>query len=325
MGTLTWPEGIDARPIDKGDAEAWAELLAAREKVDQEGENYDADDLIEELEDAQLDTSRDTVGLWADGRMIGYGKVYAPSSVVDVARIRTEGTVHPQWRRQGLGTALQRWLIQRAGEVHIEKHPETTGEINTATISTNVGADRLLRTFGFEECRYFFDMKRPLDAAVPEATLADGLRLAQFDPAMDEDVRVTHNEAFRDHWGSTPRDPESWKNWVTGSRAFRRGQSYVVLDGDTIAAYVLGYEWVADTEATGIKELYIGQVGTLRAYRGRGLARAALAKVLTEAVQAGFQRAGLGVDADNPTGALGLYEGLGFAIHSKWITYRLPL
>ena len=51
----------------------------------------------------------------------------------------------------------------------------------------------------------------------------------------------------------------------------------------------------------------------------------ALAKVLTEAVQAGYQRAGLGVEADNPTGALGLYESLGFSVHSKWVTYRLPL
>ncbi|HET6986746.1 MAG TPA: acetyltransferase, partial [Kribbella sp.] len=57
----------------------------------------------------------------------------------------------------------------------------------------------------------------------------------------------------------------------------------------------------------------------------RGLARAALAKVLADGVQAGYQRAGLGVDADNPTGALGLYEGLGFTVHSKWISYRLPL
>ena len=36
-------------------------------------------------------------------------------------------------------------------------------------------------------------------------------------------------------------------------------------------------------------------------------------------------RAGLGVDADNPTGALGLYESLDFAVHSKWVTYRLLL
>jgi len=90
-------------------------------------------------------------------------------------------------------------------------------------------------------------------------------------------------------------------------------------------AYALGYEWVADTEVTGVREVYVGQVGTRREYRGRGLARAALAKVLTEGARTGYQRASLGVDADNPTGALGLYESLGFSVHSKWITFRRAL
>jgi ribosomal protein S18 acetylase RimI-like enzyme len=325
MGRESWPEGIEARPIEKGDADAWAELLAAKEKVDQQGENYNAQDLIDELGDPHVDPALDTIGLWADGRMVAYGKVHAAESVVDVDRVRTEGTVHPEWRRRGIGTALMPWLIRRAGELHVEKHPEAAGEVGNGALSTNIGADRLLRKFGFEERRYFFDMKRGLDEPVPEVALADGLRMVPFDASMDEALRVTHNEVFLDHWGSTPKDPESWKTWFTGIRSFRGGSSYVVMDGETIAAYVLAYEWEADTEATGVRELYVGQVGTVRSYRGRGLARVALAKVLAEAAQAGYERAGLGVDADNPTGALGLYESLGFSVRNKWITYGLPL
>ena len=325
MGTVNWPEGVEARPIYTGDADAWAELLAAKEKIDQEGENYSPQDLIDQLNGPHLDGALDTIGLWAEGRMVAYGKVHAAASVIDVDRVRTEGTVHPEWRRRGLGTALMPWLIQRAAVVYADMHPDAPGEVDNSAISTNIGADRLLQKFGFKECRYFFDMKRSLDQAVPEPPLADGLRLVPFDMSMDETLRVAHNEVFLDHWGSTPKDEKSWNTWVTGARAFRGGSSYLVLDGETIAAYVLGYEWEADTEATGLKELYIGYLGTRRSYRGRGLARVALAKVLTEAAQAGYQRAGLGVDADNPTGALRLYEGLGFLVHSKWVTYRLPL
>jgi mycothiol synthase len=322
---MSWPEGSDARPIDKGDADAWAELLAAKEKVDQEGENYDAQDLIDELEDPHLDPAVDTIGLWADGRMIAYGKLHASPAVIDLDRVGTEGAVHPEWRRRGIGTALMPWLMNRAAELHAAKHPDAPGEVTSNRISTNVGAERLFQKFGFEERRYFFDMRRPLDQPVPEVALADGLRLVPFDMSMDEAMRLAHNEVFLDHWGSTPKDADSWKTWFTGARAFRGGSSYVVLDGDTIAAYVLGYEYEADTEATGIRELYIGQVGTVKSYRGRGLARLTLAKVLTEAARAGYQRSALGVDADNPTGALGLYERLGFAVSSKWISYGLPL
>ncbi len=32
----------------------------------------------------------------------------------------------------------------------------------------------------------------------------------------------------------------------------------------------------------------------------------------------------LGVDAESPTGALGLYEGLGFEVHMRSIAYHRP-
>jgi mycothiol synthase len=100
--------------------------------------------------------------------------------------------------------------------------------------------------------------------------------------------------------------------------------SFLVLDGDQIVAYSLGYEYDADTEAIGIRDVWIGQLGTRRTHRGRGLGRLVLTRAMTEAAGTGFQRASLGVDAENPTGALGLYESLGFTIKSKSITYRRP-
>jgi ribosomal protein S18 acetylase RimI-like enzyme len=38
-----------------------------------------------------------------------------------------------------------------------------------------------------------------------------------------------------------------------------------------------------------------------------------------------MEYAALGVDAGNPTGALALYEGLGFVPVRKWINHRKPL
>ena len=327
MGTTEgWPGGVEARPIEKTDAEAWAALLAAKEKVDQEGENYDADDLIEELGDPKLNAATDSLALWSGELMVGYGKVRGPDEVLDVDRVFAEGCVHPEWRGRGLGGGLMTWLTGRATTLHQERHPEAPGEIGTGAISTNESALKLFAAHGFEACRYFFHMQRDLGAEpMPASPVADGLRLVAFDPTYDEALRLTHNEVFLDHWGSTPKDPESWKTWFTGSRAFRGTQSYVVLDGERIAAYVLGYEYVADTAVTGIRELYVGQVGTKRDYRGRGAARAALAQVMTVAQEAGFQRVSLGVDAENPTGALGLYEKLGFQVKTKSISYRRPI
>jgi ribosomal protein S18 acetylase RimI-like enzyme len=46
---------------------------------------------------------------------------------------------------------------------------------------------------------------------------------------------------------------------------------------------------------------------------------------MTVAEDAGFRRVSLGVDAENPTGALGLYEKLGFRTKHQQIIHRLPI
>jgi len=321
----TFPEWVEARPIEKTDAEEWAALLAEAQEVDRTEEHFDADDLLEELSNPKLIADRDTVGLWADGVMVAVGLVYWRENLVDVDRLNTDATVRPAWRRRGLGRALMTWMVSRARELHELHHPEVEAEINSVAISTNAGAAALFTSLGFEECRYAFTLRCPLDTPAPVVEVPDGLRLVPFGPEYDEALRLTHNEVFLDHWGSTPKDEETWKTWFTGSRAFRSELSFLVLDGDQIVSYATAYEYVAETAATGIREVYVGQVGTVRSHRGRGLAAVAMSALMRQAQQAGFKRASLGVDAENPTGALGLYERLGFGQHSKWTTYRLPL
>lgn len=323
MGTESWGEGIEARPIAKGDAAAWADLLAAAEKVDDTGEHYDADDLDEELDDPKLNAPTDTFALWSGERMAGYAVVRSNPSSVDVERVWAEGTVHPDLRRRGLGARLLDWTGTRGQALHDERRPDLPGELHISVADGNDGQRTMIESAGFEPVRYFFEMKLELDGR-PDAgdVVPESLRLLPFDRAYDEATRVAHNEAFRDHWGTSPRDEEMWRTWFTGARAFRAQYSRLLLDGDgEVAAYVLGYEFAADTEATGVRELYIGQVGTRRPYRGRGAANALLASTLAAAAAGGFGTASLGVDAANPTGALSLYERLGFTVTRRRTSY----
>ena len=54
-----------------------------------------------------------------------------------------------------------------------------------------------------------------------------------------------------------------------------------------------------------------------RPWRRRGLARALTAASLVTFRERGLDEGMLGVDSENPNGALGLYEGLGFSVHSR--------
>lgn len=67
--------------------------------------------------------------------------------------------------------------------------------------------------------------------------------------------------------------------------------------------------------------MYLGQVGVRRPWRRRGLAAALLAEVLAAAEVAGKRLVTLGVDADSPTGAVGVYQRVGFTVRSRAATY----
>jgi ribosomal protein S18 acetylase RimI-like enzyme len=186
---------------------------------------------------------------------------------------------------------------------------------------------RLLGRSGYTPVRWWNTMR--LDLADPPAQAArelpGGLRVVPFDPRYDDAVRRAHNEAFAGHWGSSERDAGEWAQWFTGQRAFSAATSHLALDGDEVAGYLLAYHWAAEEAATGVREAYIGQLGTRSTWRGRGVATALLGRALAASREAGFQRASLDVDTANATGALGLYERFGFAVDVRRISHVKPL
>ncbi len=293
--------------------------------MDDEGGHQERGDLLESLADPKLDPARDTLSLWDGERMIGYGKVSVWPSVRDVDRVSMEGRIHPDWRRRGLGRRLLDWECARALAAHHEHHPGVPGEYSSGGNVENVGEQALFAEAGFAPVRYYLSMERDLSAPIPEASELDGLLVVPFDVAWEEATRIAHNEAFLDHWGSLARDADDWRRTVSGSPAFRAPMSVLALDGNEVAAYVMAYEHAAATSATGVRDLYIRRVGTRRPYRGRGVARTLLAHVLAAAAGAGYDRASLGVDAENPTGALGLYERIGFVTRRKRAAYSRPM
>ena len=75
----------------------------------------------------------------------------------------------------------------------------------------------------------------------------------------------------------------------------------------------------------GLRRGWLDNVFTRRAWRRRGLAAALIARSLRLLRDRGMTSAALGVDADNPTGALALYEASGFQIHDRFAAWRKPM
>ena len=99
----------------------------------------------------------------------------------------------------------------------------------------------------------------------------------------------------------------------------------IAWDGDEIAAGVNNSIHPEENEALGIQRGWLDSVFTRRAWRRRGLARALIARSLVLFRDRGMTSAALGVDADNPSGALGLYEEAGFAVDDRFTASRKPM
>ena len=96
----------------------------------------------------------------------------------------------------------------------------------------------------------------------------------------------------------------------------------VALDGDEVAGGIINDIDRNQNAALGVERGWLQSVFTRRRWRRRGLATALIAESLRVLLDRGMTSAALGVDADNPSGAFGLYEGLGFEVDSRATAWR---
>ncbi|MFB9433572.1 GNAT family N-acetyltransferase [Streptoalloteichus tenebrarius] len=305
---------------------AWVELLDEVETVDQTGERTTAEDLEEWISDPTIELGRDSLVAFDGETLVAQGIVTGRVTDEGIHRVRVEGAVRPSHRGRGLGAELLRRLFARGEELHRERHPDIPAEMEVGCHEPNRQFAALLEQLGLRPIRRFYDMRRDLGRPIDPVVVPEGLRLVEYTAELDDKVRVAHNAAFVDHWGNSAMDEERWKRACTGSYSFRPSLSYLLLTPDgEVAAYLLTREHPADTEATGVRSAVIDLLGTRREWRGRGAGTALLMHALAAYVRNGFERAELGVDVSNPTGALGIYERCGFEVATGWVAYSRAL
>ncbi len=318
---LSLPAGLTARPMRADDMAAAADLLAAAEVVDDTGEHESAEGLADWWVNDLVDLTRDSLLVQTpDGEVVALAAVVAPPTFRDAFTVYLEGCVHPDRRGRGIGRALLAWQLARGAQVHAERHPEAPARLTVSVFATMGTAEALVRHAGLTPQRWFSQMARPL-TGLPATPAVPGVRLVPFTFDRDDEVRRAHNAAFSGHYGSSERDAASWQVLFTGQRSFRPDLSVLAIEDGAVLGYVLAYVSEATTEATGDRETYLGQIGVLPHARGRGIAKATITEALRLAAGHDCQVAALQVDSENGSGAVGLYEGLGFVTQRTRVSW----
>ena len=311
--------GLTWRALEPAGVAALAVLVAAVEDAAAAPYRTSQDELADRLRADDLTPSSDTLGGWSsDGVLRAWAMVDQPAGDERVVRAFLSGGVDPVWTGRGIGRQVLRWSVDRARQRIAASGKDAPARIGVFTDDTDARTAALVEATGLTPVRYYAEMRRPCDRALPDVVLdrtIGPITLRPWSDDVEEAARVAHNEAFADHWGSEPR---TRTQWFEGRSMFAPAWSFVAVDGrDEVVGYLMSGRYEQDWAVAGRSSGYVERLGVRRAWRGRGIAVALLVAAIRAYRADGVQDAELGVDTANPSGAHRLYERLGFEVFHR--------
>ena len=290
------PRPVVERPARRDDLPAVVDLYCAYEQQVRGAPDTEPSDVSRDWDEPGFDLSTGTRVLEVDGRVVGYAVVNdeEADSVIDL-----------RLRDAGLEDRLVAWLEAR-GTALEHYAPDADPPLS-----------QLLAARGWTPARRFWRMRRELDVPSPVPVWPDGVRVHDFArPDHDRAVHALVQAAFAEIGGQHERTFEQWSSYVLDADAFEPSLCLVATAGDQVVGAALGQ---ANRDFGFVRQLAVAP-----AARGRGLGLALLHESFRRHRDRGLPATVLGVDAANPTGALGLYEKAGMRVVEQFTRWERP-
>jgi mycothiol synthase len=148
----------------------------------------------------------------------------------------------------------------------------------------------------------------------------DGIRVRTVRPDEEREVHALLGEAFADTHDFRPTPLEEWAAWWDGEG--KRLDLWFAAESDDALAGVS----LLQAERAGSPGLgWVESLGVRQSRRRHGLGRALLLHSFRSLRRLGCTAVGLSVQADNPTGAVRLYESVGMRPVSERVVYEKRL
>lgn len=217
--------------------------------------------------------------------------------------------VHPDHVGRGLGSRFLSWAEALAAE-------RGSAGVRMMAPDLDGPAHALLSSRGYAHVRSFWTMGKQLDPGEDAGTTPAGVAIRVFETGRDERTLHEVNEAsFADHWGFRPVPYETFA-----------AEMYEPGDWDPALAFLADVDGQAVGHVVALSfegHGYIAVLGVVPTHRGRGIAKSLLRRAFFELATRGFREVRLGVDAQNPTGAVALYERVGMTPLRMYDTFEL--
>ena len=297
------PEGFQVRAATVEDAPAINDLVVAADTAVQGQSDSTAVELVEWWRLTDLAANSWVV---EDDSLAAYGVVMPHGESAE-----TEGFVHPAKTGLGLGSWLLRRGEERARELGFDM-------ALTWCLGPDTRARALFEASGYREVRRFYRMYVDHEAEPRAPEWPDGFHASTFEPGDARAFHAALDESFAEQWNFASQPFEQWAARRIDVPDFDPTRWFIVREGDEVAAVLRG-----DPERGGAA--WIGALGVRPQWRQRGLDLALLLHAFGEFYRRGQPRVGLGVDAENPTGATRLYERAGMDIAYEAVAFETEL
>jgi ribosomal protein S18 acetylase RimI-like enzyme len=165
-------------------------------------------------------------------------------------------------------------------------------------------------------------MVRSLSDPIPDLLLPEGIDVHPVQPEEYWTIWKAACESLRELWQGLRFRDEMFKQWM-GDSTFNPGLWVVAWDTDNkVAGTVLNFIDEAENREYNFKRGHVEFVTVAQAHRGKGLAKALIARSFNVLKDEGMTEAFLGVDVKNTSGALHLYKRMGFNPVKHRTTYQ---
>ena len=303
-----------------GDLEAIVDLINESDALDRLDEGTDALAFRELLHRPDFDPYNDAFVVLADDRrVVGHARLDLKNAPRQ-ARFYAHTVVHPDWRDE----PMEELLLERLWSTAQERR-RTLGskpvQFRTYCAAHQRQRISLFESFGLRPVRYDLHMVyHPLDHLTDPA-YPPGIRARPYVRGVDDEPALqVVNAAFADVMDFAAVTLEDFRHWI-GSPSFRDHLSFVALHAQEMVGLCLCTVGEGRADLVGRRDGTMDSLCVRRDYRRRGVGLALLLTSLQAFKRASLESATLDTAAQNPTGAIRLYQQAGFREAWRWVTY----
>lgn len=297
-------DGLNWRALDGSDMDAIASLVDLCYRTDAgyvHGLTTFDDDVTAFITEMYLPTAAgvSTGAFDTQGRLVAFVSVNLEHTAEEY-RASIVGHVHPDFRRQGIGSYLLTWSVEEARTLLRTCPTDLPHVLQVSTESLTEGDTRLYEQRGFEQ-RFAEDiMRRDLKAPITEARFPEGVRLKTWSPSMAGRFYAAYRASYRTRPGFLAPSREEWTTWMdTDGEGFRPQHSLIAFVDDRPIGFICcDDEWVI-------------QIGVVPDWRRRGIGSTLMNEALIRFRAAGTDFVMLHVHVNNAE-ARAMYHRCGF-------------